>query len=475
MRSRIPPETRPARRRHVDDAVRTEGTPLDPATRARYEPGFGTSLRDVRLHFGPTAAASAGALDAEAYTAGKHIVFGEGLYAPGTPRFDRLLAHELAHTVQQQPGHEPASKLPVSRPDDAAEHEADRAAHEVLGERRASLRPRSAAPAIHRKVNKLSPDAKKKMKELGKGELDDLLDLIVEDQKMHAYKTVTRDGIEHVWEIMTITSTRTTDSPFAGAMSPHDVTENNGKRIRHQKFFILVLVGGNIETETLFHELLHLRISIDKDLAEGERSNIYREYAQQLEMATDPALGAVTGMNKKRATLTSAIDALRDLFANDIDPASAAKVTGDAGMANGAVVERLVNEKYANQTAGQAVMKPVTNATIARRYAKSMQDGFASLVSSRFTTYKTVVGTATLDKLTKNVETAILAFFDELDAEKTTIADAKQPSSPAAPAPKPATKKDEMLLPSTMFKAPGADSIRSPPVDMSGAAIKPAE
>jgi hypothetical protein len=457
-------EPRPARR-HVDEAIRSGGKPLDPRTRARFERGFGASLRDVRLHVGPAAAASAAALDAEAYTAGNHIVFGEGLYAPGTRRFDRLLAHELAHTVQQERGPAPASRLPVSRPEDAAEHAADRAAHDVLGGRRATLSPRSVPPTLHRQKKKLSPDAKKKMQQLGKGELDDLLDLIVEDQKLHQYKTMTIDGVEHVWEIMTFTSTRTIHSTFAGAMAPRDVVEDSGKKIRHQKFFTLVLVGGNIETETLFHELLHLRISIDKDLPEGQRSNIYRDYWQLLELGTDPALGAVTGINKQRAAVTKAIDALRDLFTKEIDPASTANVTGDAGMANPAILERLVNEKYANQTATQAVGKSITNATIARRYANSIQDGFAALVSSRFETYKNVIGTTKLDKLTKDLENAILAWYDEIDRQQ---AAAKAATAPAAPAPAlpPATKKDEMLLPPNPYRVGGPGTDRSPPVGL---------
>jgi len=40
-------------------------------------------------------------VDARAYTVGRHIVFGEGQYAPGTSSGRRLLAHELTHVVQQ--------------------------------------------------------------------------------------------------------------------------------------------------------------------------------------------------------------------------------------------------------------------------------------------------------------------------------------------------------------------------------------
>src|SRR5262249_36509684 len=47
---------------------------------------------------------SARAIDAQAYTVGQDIVFGAGQYAPSTPAGQRLLAHELAHVVQQAGG-----------------------------------------------------------------------------------------------------------------------------------------------------------------------------------------------------------------------------------------------------------------------------------------------------------------------------------------------------------------------------------
>ena len=48
------------------------------------------------------AAASARDVSANAYTVGHNIVFGAGQYVPNTGRGARLLAHELAHVVQQQ-------------------------------------------------------------------------------------------------------------------------------------------------------------------------------------------------------------------------------------------------------------------------------------------------------------------------------------------------------------------------------------
>ena len=78
------------------------GRPLDEGTRARMEPHFGHSFASVRVHTGPTAAASASLIRARAYTVGNDIVFGAGQFQTETPEGQRLLAHELTHVVQQR-------------------------------------------------------------------------------------------------------------------------------------------------------------------------------------------------------------------------------------------------------------------------------------------------------------------------------------------------------------------------------------
>lgn len=78
--------------------------PLDPATRARFEPRFGYDLSGVRVYRDTASAALAAHLGAAAYTVGQHIHFGAGQYAPHTAAGQRLLAHELAHVVQQAEG-----------------------------------------------------------------------------------------------------------------------------------------------------------------------------------------------------------------------------------------------------------------------------------------------------------------------------------------------------------------------------------
>ncbi len=79
------------------------GQPLDGSARAFFEPRFGHDFSDVRVHTSGQAARSAESIQALAYTAtGNHIVFGASQYQPSTERGQRLLAHELAHVVQQQ-------------------------------------------------------------------------------------------------------------------------------------------------------------------------------------------------------------------------------------------------------------------------------------------------------------------------------------------------------------------------------------
>jgi hypothetical protein len=84
--------------------VSSPGQPLDPATRAFFEPRFAYDFDNVRVHTGGAADHSAAAVNARAYTVGHQIVFGSGQYGPATPEGNRLLAHELTHVVQQTGG-----------------------------------------------------------------------------------------------------------------------------------------------------------------------------------------------------------------------------------------------------------------------------------------------------------------------------------------------------------------------------------
>lgn len=93
----------------VHDVLNSPGQPLDSATRAFFEPRFGYDLSRVRIHIGGKAGEAARTVNALAYTVGSHIVFGPGKYAPGSTEGNRLLAHELTHTVQQTGGTDSSS------------------------------------------------------------------------------------------------------------------------------------------------------------------------------------------------------------------------------------------------------------------------------------------------------------------------------------------------------------------------------
>jgi hypothetical protein len=81
------------------------GLAIDADTRHFFESRFHHDFSDVRLHTDNSAARSATALSANAYTLGNHIVFGSGKYKPQTKEGRRLVAHELGHVIQQSQGY----------------------------------------------------------------------------------------------------------------------------------------------------------------------------------------------------------------------------------------------------------------------------------------------------------------------------------------------------------------------------------
>jgi len=101
------------------------GRPLDAQVRAAMERRFRADFSQVRVHDDDAAASSAKAVRAGAYAVGERVVFGAGRYDPSSPRALRLLAHELAHVLQQRRGGA-AGRSPFGDP--ALEAAADRAA-----------------------------------------------------------------------------------------------------------------------------------------------------------------------------------------------------------------------------------------------------------------------------------------------------------------------------------------------------------
>lgn len=88
----------------VHEVLRSPGQPLDRATRAFFEPRFGQDFSHVRIHTGAKAAESARAVGALAYTVGRDVVMGVNHFGSLSGNDHRLVAHELAHTIQQSHG-----------------------------------------------------------------------------------------------------------------------------------------------------------------------------------------------------------------------------------------------------------------------------------------------------------------------------------------------------------------------------------
>lgn len=103
----------------------TPGAPLSPPLRAAFERGLGQPLDSVRLHASDEAARGAGV---RAFASGDAIVLGGPVPSHRRIGARFLLAHEVAHVAQQRGAGLHANDAPGHGRDDAAEHEADRAA-----------------------------------------------------------------------------------------------------------------------------------------------------------------------------------------------------------------------------------------------------------------------------------------------------------------------------------------------------------
>ncbi|MCB4363378.1 DUF4157 domain-containing protein [Hydrogenophaga taeniospiralis] len=85
----------------MQPVLSSPGQALDAATLDTMEARFSYSFSNIRVHADGAADRAVTALGANAFTSGRHIVFGAGRLAPHTTAGKRLLAHELTHVVQQ--------------------------------------------------------------------------------------------------------------------------------------------------------------------------------------------------------------------------------------------------------------------------------------------------------------------------------------------------------------------------------------
>ena len=172
------------------------GQPLDAATRGFFEGRFGADLGAVRIHAGPDAGRSAAAMGAQAYTLGSDVAFAAGRFDPHGSTGRELLAHELAHVVQQ-------THAGISAPAaaaDALEVQADRAAAAVLRGAMPPPRLNAAMHGVQRRVE---------MRDVGRGEFSgfDRLPQLIErlDEVSPSLLFTVVDGVLTYTEVETLT------------------------------------------------------------------------------------------------------------------------------------------------------------------------------------------------------------------------------------------------------------------------------
>ncbi|HEY6038886.1 MAG TPA: DUF4157 domain-containing protein, partial [Kofleriaceae bacterium] len=116
------------------------GKPLPDDLKQKFEASLGADLSGVRVHTDGDAATATGA---KAVAHGQDIHMAPGEYDPDSARGQELLAHEVAHTVQQKhaaprPQGKGEQAAPASAP---AEHDADRAAGAMVAGQPAAVQP----------------------------------------------------------------------------------------------------------------------------------------------------------------------------------------------------------------------------------------------------------------------------------------------------------------------------------------------
>jgi hypothetical protein len=137
----------------VHEVLRSPGQPLDPETRAFMESRFGHDFTRVKVHADSNAERSANALNARAWTLGEHVVLGRKQDASVKHGSNWVLAHELAHVVQQEGSAKAISRSSEARvapANDVFEREASAAADRVTAGARASISSTQASLRIRR-------------------------------------------------------------------------------------------------------------------------------------------------------------------------------------------------------------------------------------------------------------------------------------------------------------------------------------
>ena len=125
------PDVNPAALR-ADLRKQSGGLTPDSTLRASLGGHLGFDPGGARLHTGPAAAQASRALNAEAFTIGSDVFFGEGRFDPHTPKGLGLIAHELTHVGQQTGTTGSKARFFTEHGGDEMEREAQQTGERVL-------------------------------------------------------------------------------------------------------------------------------------------------------------------------------------------------------------------------------------------------------------------------------------------------------------------------------------------------------
>ena len=275
---------------------------------------------------------------------------------------------------------------------------------------------------------------------MGRGELDELLDPIIADGKYHQVRQQKVDEVEHVWEVKTVILELTEEEQESGAdfgaalRAKETITSPDGKKQTHQ--FIYILRGGGASSfRSALHELIHLRIGIDRFLPPEDRSSFFNEYSQLNEM-TEVMPGAKFGAQGKTGekssygalaiasdnwervkTVLERVEALRSFYIGQ-DATAAATFDSDPDLAPAKLVEFITQEKYVTQTAAkQDVGNAPTNEAVATLYGRTVADRFGNRIT---TAARTRIDSSSVGKkqeadLVERLVLAIRLLYEALD------------------------------------------------------------
>jgi Domain of unknown function (DUF4157) len=142
----------------VHEVLNSPGRPLEMGTREFMESRFGEDFSGVRVHMDSRAAESARAVNALAYTVGYDVVFGAGQYQPQRLMGKHLIAHELAHVIQQKNVHslDHSTLILQNSGDDTAEYCAQNVADNLL--RGESISPSRSINGLYIQKSIISDD-----------------------------------------------------------------------------------------------------------------------------------------------------------------------------------------------------------------------------------------------------------------------------------------------------------------------------